>query len=118
VPDEAAEYSSPKRCLARSFRLSRDRWKQKAADRLGQIKALKVKARDLQTSRDLWKLKALHYEQILRDKGLLPAVAPAPDPQPVAPPHSPLEPAAPGSTPAADHEPSPVSKKNKTRRPR
>ena len=34
MSDEAAEYTSPKRCLARSFRLSRDRWKAKAGERL------------------------------------------------------------------------------------
>jgi hypothetical protein len=112
VPDEAPEYSSPKRCLARSFRISRDRWKQKAADRLGQIKALKIKARDLQTSRDLWKLKALHYEQILRDKGLLPAPALVPD-QVAAPPAEAANP-LPAPAPQGELEP-PGSQKKKIR---
>jgi hypothetical protein len=106
VADETPEYSSPKRCLARSFRLSRDRWKQKAADRLGQVKALKVKARDLRVSRDLWKQKALHYERILRDKGLLPTealawVAPQANQSP-APPDQPTPP-TPGSKKKTRH---------------
>lgn len=107
MPDEEApEYISPKRCLARSFRLSRDRWKQKAADRLGQIKTLKVKARDLRISRELWKQKALHYERALRDKGLLPPALT----------HTPIDPLP---APVADPPPPPpvVSKKKKAIRP-
>jgi hypothetical protein len=71
--DDTPEFRSPKRCLARSFRLSRDRWKAKAAQRLQQIKALKVKARDLQASRDLWKAKALHLQdQLAQRLGVVP----------------------------------------------
>ena len=109
MPDEAAEYTSPKRCLARCFRLSRDRWKQKATERLQRIKALKVNARDLRVSRDLWKQKALHYAQILRGKGLLPAEALTPAPPPDVPAGADL-PSAPPHQPQA----TPVSKK-KTR---
>ena len=82
MADEAPEYTSPKRCPARSFRLSRDRWKAKAAERLAVIRAARVRSRDLTISRDLWKQKALYYEHILRDKGLLPAAQDAaPQPQ-------------------------------------
>jgi hypothetical protein len=108
VPDEAPGYNSPKRCLARSFRLSRDRWKQKATDRLAAVRSCRVRIRDLTLSRDLWKQKALYYEQTLRDKGLLPAQAPVPDvPAAQAPAEHPA---------AAPTQPSSGSKK-KTRRP-
>ena len=60
--EQTPEFRSPKRALARAFRLSRDRWKQKAGQRRQQIKALQVRVRDLQTSRDLWKDKALHLQ--------------------------------------------------------
>jgi hypothetical protein len=73
-PDDTPEFRSPKRCLARSFRLSRDRWKAKAAERLQQIKALKVKVRDLEVSRELWKAKALHLQaQLAQQLGVVPA---------------------------------------------
>jgi hypothetical protein len=55
---DPAEFRSPKRALARSFRLSRDRWKEKAGQRRKEIRALMVRLRDLQVSRDLWKQKA------------------------------------------------------------
>lgn len=71
--DDTPEFRSPKRCLARSFRLSRDRWKLKASQRRQQIKALQVKARDLEVSRDLWKAKALHLEAQLAERlGVVP----------------------------------------------
>src|SRR4051794_14068486 len=57
-----AEFRSPKRALARSFRLSRDRWKAKAGQRRQEIRGLKVRLRDLETSRDLWKQKAAHLQ--------------------------------------------------------
>jgi hypothetical protein len=62
-PDDAPKFRSPKRALARSFRLSRDRWKNKANQRRQQIKALKIRIRDLEVSRDLWKEKALHLQR-------------------------------------------------------
>jgi hypothetical protein len=74
--DGTPEYASPKRCLARCFRLSRDRWKTKAAQRRQRIKALEVKARDLEVSRDLWKQKALHLQAQLAQ---LLGVVPPPD---------------------------------------
>jgi hypothetical protein len=60
--DPTAEFRSPKRALARSFRLSRDRWKAKAGQRRQEIRALKVRLRDLECSRDLWKQKAAHLQ--------------------------------------------------------
>ena len=101
--DGAAEYVSPKRCLARSFRLSRDRWKAKAAERRRQIKALQVKARDLEVSRDLWKAKALHLQaQLAQLLGVVPPPGDAPgldqadqaDPTPTAPADPPNAPEA------------------------
>lgn len=74
--DDTPQFRSPKRCLARSFRLSRDRWKLKATQRRQQIKALQVKARDLEVSRNLWKVKALHLEAQLAE---LLGVVPPPD---------------------------------------
>jgi hypothetical protein len=71
--EEASKYHSPKRCLALSFRLSRDRWKRKAADRLATIHSLRGRVRDLALSRDLWKRKALYYQDLLREAGRLPA---------------------------------------------
>src|SRR5437773_9843676 len=70
--EEAPEYRSPKRCLAHSFRLSRDRWKAKATQRLDSIRSLRVRIRDMALSRDLWKRKALYYQGLLRQAGRLP----------------------------------------------
>jgi hypothetical protein len=64
--DDAPKYRSPKRTLAHSFRLSRDRWKTKAAQRRAQLRALKVRLRDVEASRDLWKTKALHLQEQLQ----------------------------------------------------
>ncbi len=97
TPDAAPPYASPKRCLARSFRLSRDRWKQKANQRRQQVKALKVQVRDLRASRALWKAKALHLEAQLAgpppDRGAARSragqAAPPPDPAPAAPADAP-----------------------------
>lgn len=75
--DSAPEFRSPKRALARSFRLSRDRWKHKAAQRRQQIKALQIRVRDLETSRDLWKDKALHLTAQLQQ--LQGVTSPQPD---------------------------------------
>ena len=70
-PDEAPKFRSPMRALALSFRLSRDRWKAKAAQRREQLRAMAVRLRDVEASRDLWKQKALHLqEQIDHRSGL------------------------------------------------
>jgi hypothetical protein len=65
-PEGTPQFRSPKRSLALSFRLSRDRWKAKAACRLQEIKTLRVRVRDLQVSRDLWKAKALYLQEQLQ----------------------------------------------------
>jgi hypothetical protein len=64
--EDAPKYRSPKRALARAFRLSRDLWKTKADQRGKRIKALQIRVRDLAVSRDLWKTKALHLQEQLR----------------------------------------------------
>lgn len=64
--EQTPQFRSPKRALVRAFRLSRDRWKQKANQRRQQIKTLQIRVRDLQVSRDLWKDKALHLQQQLQ----------------------------------------------------
>ena len=96
-PEDAPKFRSPKRALALSFRLSRDRWKAKASRRLQEIKAFRVRVRDLQVSRDLWKEKAQHLERQLQDAlGLAATVRqddPAPDLLPTAP--------TPGAAPAS-----------------
>jgi hypothetical protein len=100
--DDAPEFRSPKRALARSFRLSRDRWKDKATRRRQQVKALQVRLRDLEVSRDLWKDKAAHLEaqlQQLRGGAARAADGPAgpPDggpPPPAAAPSTAPRPAA------------------------
>jgi hypothetical protein len=51
--------------LPRQVRLltqSRNRWKDKAANKQGQILYLRVKVRDLEASRDAWKQRALAAE--------------------------------------------------------
>ena len=64
MSDFDGEHQSPKRCLARSYRLSRDRWKSKALQRRGEIRVLKARLNDLQDSRDLWKQKSLHLQAL------------------------------------------------------
>jgi hypothetical protein len=106
-PQDGPKFRSPKRSLALAFRLSRDRWKQKATRRLQEIKAFRVKVRDLQVSRDLWKEKALHLQrqlqqapgQLQQAQGLAPQHqeglgAADPLPPPACPPGPPEEPQA------------------------
>lgn len=50
-----AEYKSPWRALAWSFRKSRDGWKQKYAKVKREIKRFQNQARDVTKSRDQWK---------------------------------------------------------------
>jgi hypothetical protein len=110
-PDDAPKYRSPKRSLALSFRLSRDRWKAKATQRLQQIKALRVRCRDLQTSRDLWKQKALHLQEQLQQ--VQQVSAPATSPPSAAPTPSqdpaPAHPAAPDPKTPPPAAPEPIS---------
>jgi hypothetical protein len=63
--DEAPQFRSPKRTLARAFRLSRDRWKEKATQRREELRSLKVRLRDVEASRELWKQKAAHLQEQL-----------------------------------------------------
>jgi hypothetical protein len=64
-PEPTPKFRSPKRTLARAFRLSRDRWKVKATRRREELRALKVRLRDVEASRQLWKQKALHLQEQL-----------------------------------------------------
>src|SRR5262249_48144586 len=90
-PEESPEFRSPKRALARAFRLSRDRWKQKAAVRPQQIKARQARARALKASRALRKDKALPLQAQLQ--ALQAGATPQPDGCTSAPPTQP-DPAA------------------------
>ena len=51
---------------ARKLRASRDRWKQRSAEKQQQIRQLRVANRDLATSRDRWKARVKELEQQLR----------------------------------------------------
>ena len=51
---------------ARKLRASRDRWKQRSAEKQKQIRQLRVTNRDLSTSRDQWKARVKELEQQLR----------------------------------------------------
>lgn len=51
-------FKSSNNRLVNFFKSSRDKWKQKAATRHKEIRALKIKVRDLQKSRDNWKNKS------------------------------------------------------------
>ena len=48
---------------ARKLRASRDRWKQRSAEKQKQIRQLRVTNRDLSTSRDQWKARVKELEQ-------------------------------------------------------
>jgi len=64
-PEEAPPFRSPKRTLVRAFRLSRDRWKEKATQRREELRSLKVRLRDVEASRELWKQKVAHLQEQL-----------------------------------------------------
>jgi len=51
---------------ARKLRASRDRWKQRSAEKQKQIRQLRVANRDLSTSRDRWKARVKELERQLR----------------------------------------------------
>ena len=55
---EVREYVSPGRILARSFRLSRDKWKAKTGRVKADVMRLKVSVHDLQLSRATWRQRA------------------------------------------------------------
>jgi hypothetical protein len=58
--------SSPPR-LARVFEESRDRWKERAAQKQRGIRRLRVSVRDLKASRDHWKAEARQATQQLAE---------------------------------------------------
>ena len=60
---------------ARKLRASRDRWKQRSAEKQQQIRQLRVTNRDLSRSRDQWKARVKELEEQLRG---LPAAPEAP----------------------------------------
>jgi uncharacterized protein YlxW (UPF0749 family) len=51
---------------ARKLRVSRDRWRQRAAQKQQQIRQLRVTVRDLSISREYWKARAKELEEQLR----------------------------------------------------
>ena len=51
---------------ARKLRASRDRWKQRAADKQQQIRHLRVTVRDLSASREHWKARVKELEHQLQ----------------------------------------------------
>jgi hypothetical protein len=56
-------FRSPPRILIPKLVHSRDRWKEKAADRKRQLKQAQIRSRDLALSRQCWKERALNAEQ-------------------------------------------------------
>jgi hypothetical protein len=120
---DTPEFRSPKRALARAFRISREGWKRKAGERRKQIKALQIRVRDLEVSRDLWKEKALHLqgqvEQLLTlassERDAEPSVSALPQQSaidPVAAPSLPQDPLPP--QPAPPPVTQPASKKKRS----
>ena len=58
---------------ARKLRASRDRWKQRSAEKQQQIRQLRVTNRDLSLSRDQWKARVKELEEAiwrLREAGV------------------------------------------------
>lgn len=62
---DLSSYRCPPKRLLRLFHRSRDRWKQRAADKQREIRRLRVSVRDLKASRDYWKQQALQARQAL-----------------------------------------------------
>lgn len=61
------EFKSPASRLARLFHKSRERWKQRAAEKQKKLRGLELKLRDLTESRDLWKQRARSAKQELSE---------------------------------------------------
>lgn len=53
-PDKVRKYRSPNRILVRSFRLARDKWKQKYLDTRAALKRARQLATERGDSRDRW----------------------------------------------------------------
>jgi chromosome segregation ATPase len=64
---EAAEYRSPWRVLARFFEKSRDLWKEKYQRLQVRMKAFRTELRDLRRARDRWRAKAEALKQETRE---------------------------------------------------
>ena len=81
---EASEYRSPLRVLARFFEKSRNLWKAKYKGLQERGKQFRTEVRDLRRSRDRWRAKAEALErriQELRDQIQRPAEQPPPAPR-------------------------------------
>lgn len=61
------EYKSSVERLAKLFKQSRERWKQRALELQKKLRAKEVRIRDLEKSRELWKRRAKTAEQIVRE---------------------------------------------------
>ena len=60
-------YSSPKRVLIRSLRISRDKWKEKYGELRRDLKRFRVQAYDACQSRDGWRQRAEAAERELQN---------------------------------------------------
>lgn len=56
-------FNTPPRILIPKLVVSRDGWKDKAAERKKKLKAARIRIRDLESSRDGWKQKTTDAEQ-------------------------------------------------------
>jgi hypothetical protein len=56
-------FKSSESRLARLFKKSREQWKERAAAKQKQLRAMEVKVRDLSASRERWKERALLAEK-------------------------------------------------------
>jgi hypothetical protein len=63
-----SEFKSTPSRLARLFRASRDKWKEKALEKQRKLRALEVKVRDLLGSREYWKKRAMAAEKGLSEE--------------------------------------------------
>jgi hypothetical protein len=75
-----AEFKSAPARVVSLLTRSRQKWKQRVADKQREIRRLRVKVRDLEISRDAWKQKALAQ------------AAPAPSPESLGPGKVPARP--------------------------
>jgi CHASE3 domain sensor protein len=63
IDNPLPSFRSPPRILIPKLVHSRDRWKQKAAQRKRELKQAQIRSRDLALSRQRWKERALDAEQ-------------------------------------------------------
>ena len=78
APAKVVVYSSPKRVLIRSLRLSRDKWKGKYTELQQRVKRFRVQAYDACQSRDGWRERAEAAERELENYKSQVAAEPAP----------------------------------------